>query len=722
MNEAQRGPSLAAGTPGTEQRAFTPPAFPTAVELFDVESLLAILRKRFHVVLLAIVVCAALAAVKAFSEAPVFASSAKVQLGREPVDPRVYANQLYVEPGLSTEYVNTETMLLKSRNLAQVVIDRRPEVAQALEGVSDKAGALQGAVFVKPIAETYLIDVGCEGEDPKNCMVFANAVSEVYASFKDEKRKELMGTTLRMIEERFPEIQARITLAQKKLEEHNRKNDYPPGAKEVIVNRLRGLNEALSAVRLERLRADSAVESINQVRRDGRPIESAPPMEASTVLLALRTQLTNVEIELAELLERYKDRCPLPKVAALRTRRDQLKLEIQSQIALIEALLASRREEKYAEEKRLEKSIDDQNKQATLINQKEQEVVLLSTEIQDNQQLYEKLTQRVAELKIYSPFEGAAVTIIERAPVPGGPIRPNRPRMIAVGIALGLALGLFVTYLLELVDTRVRSADDVRAYIHSEVLGLVPDVPNVVTRELERLALTRSDSPFAESFRRLRAQIHASAPARVVLVTSGAPAEGKTAGSINLAVATANTGSRVVLIDADMRSPCIHKTFDLDLEPGLADCLTGERKPLDVIRETDVPNLYVLTSGRPPRNPAELLASTGAFMQLIAVIRSRFDRIVIDTPPASLLSDASIMAPAADTTVLIVSTKHSRRRATRLAYSSLVGVGVKPVGVILNNVSDAGLIDMYYYRGRGYLRPGDRTTPALEHRSAEKTS
>src|SRR5579871_2941576 len=408
MNEAQGGTEAQAGA--EQAPALPAPAFPTTTEVFDVESILAILRKRLHIILLAVAVSTILAAVKAFSEAPVYAASAKIQLGREPVDPRLYAQQMVVESWLSPEYVNTETMLIRGRLVAQEMLDRHPEVVAALEAsqAGDKVAALTGSVFVKPVTDTYLLEVGYESETPKNCQTLANALAEVYAKHKEEERRRLTNSTSEMIAQQIPQVQQRIADAQRKLEDHARRNEIPPGAKDMLLARLKGLHDPLFRARYERMVADSEVESINIVRTAGRPIESAPPMQTSTVLQSLRTQLTSAEIELAQLEDRYKEHCRLPKVAALRARRDQLKLAIQDQVAEIEHELESQRDERYAQEKRLEKAIDDQNKQASQIEQQEQETLLLQKEIDINNQQLEKLFQRLSEIATYSPLEASA--------------------------------------------------------------------------------------------------------------------------------------------------------------------------------------------------------------------------------------------------------------------------------------------------------------------------
>jgi capsular exopolysaccharide synthesis family protein len=675
------------------------------------ETLSAFLKKRLPVMLPIVMLSTVLSTWSAFREVDVYAAAAKVELAQEPLDPTTARYTMYTDSSLPVDFVNTEIFLLKSRLLASIVVERHEDVRAALaENGGDPVSAFEGSVYVRPVRDTRLVEVGCESSNPRQCALFANALARTYCDYKTEERAKLTSENLGALAKQIPEVKAKIEKTQLELSKFVTDEGTVEHEQELVLDRLKAYNEALNQAQRERIRADADIEVIQQVELKNSSIDSAPSIASSGNVQRLRAELATAEIDLAQLLVRYREDCPLPKVRSLRGRCDDLRLELKSEVDTIKKGMLAYRDTKLAEEKGLREVVTQLRDEVRKLGQQSQRFVILQKNVENNERLYEELIRRSGDLALYRQVETSSVKIIDNARDPGGPIRPNRPKTIALGVIFGSALALALAYMLERLDSRFRSADDVRVHLHAEVLALIPEVRGVASPELERLALTVPESPFAESFRRLRAQLHASAPAHVVLVTSGAPTEGKTASAINLAIATANSGGRVVLIDADMRNPCVHKAFHLELQPGLADCLSDQgRNPAELIHATEVPNLFVLTAGQPPRNAAELLAIGGRFEKVMAVLRQKFERIVIDTPPAAFLSDAAIMAPSADTTVLIVSTKHSRRRATRLAHASLAGVGSKPLGVILNHMGDRELRDLYYqyYYPRAGGVPGE---------------
>ena len=224
--------------------------------------------------------------------------------------------------------------------------------------------------------------------------------------------------------------------------------------------------------------------------------------------------------------------------------------------------------------------------------------------------------------------------------------------------------------------------------------------------QLDLYAVSRPHSVYAEAFRRLRVQLDAigGLPAEgcsVLLCSSGVPQEGKTLCAINLAVSAAQAGKRTLLIDGDMRGPRVHRAFDLKVAPGLAEVLKAKALWGTVIHPCLVPNLSIMSAGKTDENPAEILARGTSFAELLARLRPHFDRIVVDTAPAAAVTDATLMAPFADATILVVSAKTSSRSASRLACTELSRVGAVPRGVIFNHQSAT---DADYYYGTYYRR------------------
>ncbi len=205
----------------------------------------------------------------------------------------------------------------------------------------------------------------------------------------------------------------------------------------------------------------------------------------------------------------------------------------------------------------------------------------------------------------------------------------------------------------------------------------------------------------AESYRALRTSLlltSAGAPPKVILVTSALPEEGKTTTSINCAIVLAQKNARVLLIDADLRRPSIHRTMGIAVKPGLSNVLTGGVTLQQAVVRSQVPNLFVLPAGISPPNPAELLASTN-MGDVLAELRSQYDHVVIDTPPTLPVTDAVIMSTRADAVILVIRAGRTTKQALRQACETLAQVSAKLSGVLLNAV-DLQSPDYYYYYGQ----------------------
>jgi capsular exopolysaccharide synthesis family protein len=216
---------------------------------------------------------------------------------------------------------------------------------------------------------------------------------------------------------------------------------------------------------------------------------------------------------------------------------------------------------------------------------------------------------------------------------------------------------------------------------------------------VELVTQVRPQSQMAESYRALRTSLLLSnlgAPPKVIMVTSALPQEGKTTTSINTAVVLAQKGVRVLLVDADLRRPSIHKTLGMGPHTGLSNILTGSTTPEQAITHTTIlPNLFVLPAGTPPPNPAELLASAN-MRDLLSQLREQYDHIVIDTPPSLSVTDAVVLSPRADAVVLVIRSGQTTKQALRRSRDILTQVNAKVIGVLLNAV-DLSSPDYYYY-------------------------
>jgi len=303
--------------------------------------------------------------------------------------------------------------------------------------------------------------------------------------------------------------------------------------------------------------------------------------------------------------------------------------------------------------------------------------------------------------------------VIELAADPARPVKPNRPLLVGLGAAVGLLLGLALALVIDWLDDTVSDPDDVARHIGAPVVGSILSLPS---RTADRVTSEQPRSPVAEAFRAVRTSLEFSVPAdqqggRVFLVSSCSPREGKTTVASNLAIVLAQDGKRTLLIDADLRKPRVHEVMGVDSARGLSNVLVGRERAEDVVLATAHENLWVLPAGTLPPNPAELLGRP-AVKVLFDALRGSFDRIVVDTAPVGIVTDAAVLARVADTVLLVVAAGRTKKRSAEHGAGLLATVGSPATGVIMNMVPRGSrwAYGGYYDRGaRGYYgSSGDR--------------
>lgn len=309
----------------------------------------------------------------------------------------------------------------------------------------------------------------------------------------------------------------------------------------------------------------------------------------------------------------------------------------------------------------------------------------------------------------------AQLQVIEN---PRDAVKPSRPNFyvyLGGGFAFALMVGVGLAFLREFTDKRIRTPLDVVRYGHISVLGAVPllDEEEVTVEAIEDVARTAPHSLIAESFRKIRTNIQFSGPLesqRTLLITSPSPEDGKTAVAINLAVTMAHSNQRVLLIDCNFRRPAIRPRFPKSRPDGLSNVLTGQATLEAVVTPTDVQNLSILSTGPMPPRPAELLSSQ-AMRELLAAALQKYDRVLLDGPPALLISDATVLAMQVDGVILVTRADTNAKGALKRVREQLERINVRIVGAVLNGVrARAGGYFKQQYR-EFYEYTSDETLP-----------
>ncbi|MFI0399763.1 MAG: GumC family protein [Thiolinea sp.] len=368
---------------------------------------------------------------------------------------------------------------------------------------------------------------------------------------------------------------------------------------------------------------------------------------------------------------------------------------------------AARQGELAAARKRAEllrDALSEEEKKALVYQDSRVTYNTLEREVETNQVVYQSLLQRLKEINVAGEAVSNNLNIIDKALPPLQKFKPKLSTNLAFAGLLGLFLGIAAAFLREFMDDSVKDINELERETQLPVLGLIPSVNESDPKKVSQLVLNSPKSALAESFRSLRTTIRFKLREQqqepVIFVTSARANEGKTTVAMNLASAFAHTGNRVLLIDADLRNPSLHKLIGTRNQQNLVGYLTGEY-PLDQLSQaSNVPNLDIVVAGTPPTDPSELLANT-KMETLLKMASQHYDMIIMDGPPILGLADAMILTSIANITLLTVHANDTSTTTVNNALKRLQETGSNVSGIILNQVKDAGRLgygdDYYHY-------------------------
>lgn len=679
-------------------------------------------------------------AVASLRQTPIYEASGQIVVNKADSNVITFKDSMPMVDYYDQSDLDTEVRILQSDLLALQVIqklnlDRRPEfgghsdqkpanlVADPLQGDSSRISALLGAfrghLRVALIPNTRIMEIHYTSTDPQ---LAASAVNTLAATYVEQNFKTKFDSTMQAsnwLSNQLVDLQMKVETSQEKLVRYQKEHEIL-GADEktnIITEKLDELNKEMTAAESDRMQK----EAVYRQTQTNDPDEIAAAIIADTtgngstatsgLLDKLREQQASLRIQVAEFSSQFGP--SYPKVVQLSNQIKEIDREMQSETNKAVDHLKGQYMAALQRENMLRGSFEKQKQEANKLNESAIEYSILKRDLDSNRTLYEGLLEKLKEAGVTAGLKSNNFRIINAARVPTSPSEPNIPRNLAFALMLGIISGVGLAFVLENMDNTVRTPEQATALSALPSLGMIPLGSKSASYggTGKRLALTaskevvetvtqvRPQSQMAESYRALRTSLLLSnlgAPPKVIMVTSARPQEGKTTTSINTAIVLAQKGVRVLLMDADLRRPSIHKTLGMGPRSGLSNVLTGSATVQQTITTSPIlPNLFIMPAGAPPPNPAELLASSN-MRDLIAELREQFDHIVIDTPPTLSVTDAVVLSPRADATILVIRSGQTTKQALRRSRDILMQVNAHVAGVLLNAV-DLSSPDYYYY-------------------------
>lgn len=630
----------------------------------------------------------------------------RIMVGKSLITKVVEKYDLTSSPELSTGPMRSPLELVRTRLFGRQIEDFGPGIA-----VAPAVSALRSRITVRPVPRTSLVDLVVRAYDPRFAAMAANGLAQ---TFMDESRSERVDQSTeatRWLEARLKteQEQARSSFEALRNYEDKSGSSNLETRQRLVEARLQQANSQLLEARAQKA---SKKAHLDQLRRlSSTELLTMPDLAGNAAFQAMRKELVDAELRKTDLDQSLGPKHP--DVVALDTRISTLRSSLLTEARGVVRAAEAAYEAADREEAILIASVNSAQAEMAALRDKSPEYQTLKREADASNEIAQALAKRGKEASVESAINDRTVRIIEMAETPQSPVFPDRTGNLQMALLVGLGVGVLLVAARDKLDTTLKTPDDIREALRVPFLGFVPDLTTVAeaaAKSTSLSAIRHPASPLSESYRVIRTNVMATAgsiDARILLVTSIHPGEGKSTTALNLAAAIAQTGATAVLVDSDLRRPTVHANLSLPRTPGLRDVLTRKVPFVEVVRPGPIAGLFALSAGATPDNPAELMGCEEMRVLLAALAKS-YDWVIVDAPPIGGMADALVIGGVVDAIILVAEGDRTTKTVAADGVAQLHSVGGRVLGAILNRVDvkrNAYYLSRYatgYYGGYGY--------------------
>jgi capsular exopolysaccharide synthesis family protein len=651
-------------------------------------------------------------------------------------------------------FFQTEYEIMQSRRVARTAAERLglafDDKHNGLAGVTDPdirakrlaeidpADLVKGRYSIEPDKESNVVRIAVVDADPEFTANLANAVADAYLDANLDKRVDNTRDASEWLLKQHDELRSKLRASEdallKFMSDNNVLNASIDSQLDEVKQRISAFNSQLATEEASRIGDVVNVQALADVKSNPALIDTLPEIQNAGVVSELKKRLVEVRSMEMELTARYQP--DHPKMKLLAEQKASLQSDLQREVGNLLTALERTKASREASIEGLRKAVAEERSKEARLNKLLIDFDRMKRERDTDAKLFDMVTSRIKEAGLTGAQPFNNVRILDKALVPKFPFKPSLRQALLVALIAGFVLGVALTIVIELADTTVKTQQDIELLVDAPFLGLLPliAVPGQsgnrkdnsdrsaeqhATRARDLFILANPRSAVAECARFIRTNLlfmSPDRPLRTLVVTSPSPQEGKSTTAVTTAITMAQTGSRTLIVDTDMRKPRLHRVFGVDGERGVANVLLGDAKLDEAIIATEVPNLDVLPCGTLPPNPSEILLSA-RFRELIGELAKRYERVIFDTPPIGPVTDPAILGTVVDGVVLVAKCEKTTKDSVRQSVRALRDANARIFGVILNDVDVSakrysGAYYAYYRRYGGYYGDSDEKKAA----------
>ena len=605
-----------------------------------------------------------------------------------------------------------ETILYPFAYVKSLLKTEQPVTPPSGQGLAEPYSPLV-STFIKherisPIRNSRLVDVSFDAKDPVMAARITNTLARAYIDLNLQTKLKATADAVSWLNQQVDQEKKKVEQAEQALllykQEHGIITDFSSNSETITAQKLAELNKQVVDATSRRVETETRYRQAKQLEQNPDSMGSIPEVLQSLLIQDITKQEVEIQKKLSELSKRYGAKHP--QIIALDNELKALGIRKSAEIQRIVGALQNENRVALAREQSLKSALGQQKGESLNLNKKAIDYNVLKRDAETSKEMFDLLIKRFKETSMTEDIRTGNIRIIDPAEVPRTPVKPQKALNIFLSIVMGLFLGIGLAFFLEYIDSTIKLPTEINDFLKIPFLGLVPALAMETDTEGKQhdrtpaqdlVTMDAPKSTASESYRGIRTSLLLSSAdhsPQVILVCSSGPSEGKTISAANLAVTMAQAGGKVLVLDCDMRRPKMHRLLGVDRDKGMSNILVGARTLEEVIVHTQIPNMDFIPSGPIPPNPSEMLGSD-RMKSLLEEARTRYERIIIDSPPISAVTDAVILSRVADGTAVIIRSGVTNREIVKNGLSQLQAVNARILGAILNGVHLDR--DRYYY-------------------------
>jgi len=692
-------------------------------EKIHIEKYWKIIKPRLHIVIIITLFVVTAAYVKVSTKTPIYQAAGLLMI--EPEKNIVMFGNRPSFYGYRNEYLNTQIKILQSRSLARkVMAEFNSTFARDLSGKKGANFSMQGPI-VNPLEFTRLVRVSYRSTNPKAAAGLVNILFDKFINFNLDLKSKSSKDAAKYIEMQKKNLGHSLQKKETEMQEYGKRKDlfYVSRQDSTVVEKFSDLSKAYTNAQINRINKEAIYEELK-----GMTFENYPQVKKDQLVSSLKNTYSSLESEYKKKSQIFK--ASYPEMTQLKSQLEALQQQIREEtIDVAQKTLKEVRSEFQSAKKKEESLLNLLDRQkGTMIDSNSDAIYYksLNIEVNNMRTLMNYLGRKQEESVLSSRLEGiktSNIKVIDEAEVPGGPIDSGKKKTLVMALMLGLFLGFGLIFLVDYLDRTIKTPEEVRTMLGIPGLGIIPSTKakavsayyyshynysygknkdksknknkkenkdSPVIPDIELINFVDSESIFAENYRTIRTSLLLSipkVPPKIITISSALPEEGKTTTAVNLAVCFSQLQKKVLVIDGDMRKPRVHKILNLKKTPGLSSFLAGRVKFPEILQKTHIPNLFVVSAGPLPPNPAELIDSE-VMSAMLKKLMEKVDFIFIDTPPLVGLVDPILFGKHADGMLLVTWAGKTHRNVVEKTQEELDRFNIRTLGVVLNRAAE----------------------------------